>query len=199
MTTRRLLGAALLGVFVTLDAASPAAAQDRAVQRSFSSGGMVHLDLSAGEYRINPSAGDVIRITPHATSKHEASETSVRIEVSDGGRRAYVRVDGPINDGVKVDIELPRRTNLVTELTAGELQLKGIEGDKEISARAGELDIEVGDRDRYRLVDASVRIGELRAPKFSVSKEGFFRSFEWSGRGGYDLRVRLWVGELTLN
>jgi len=198
MTSRSLLGAGVLGAIVAFGMAA-AAAQDQSVQRSFAPGGTVYLDLSAGDYRISPSADDKIRIIARPTSKHDADETSVRIDVNARGNRADVVVDGPLNDGVNVDIELPRRTHLVTELSAGELQLKGIEGSKDISARAGELTIEVGDRDRYRHVDASVRIGELRASKFGVNKEGFFRGFEWDGRGSYDLRVKLWVGELTLN
>lgn len=199
MTLRSLLGASALGATVALGAASEAAAQDRTVERTFAAGGTVYLDLSAGEYRISPSADGKIRITAHPTSKHDADAAGISIDVTGGGDRADVRVDGPLNDGVKVDIELPRRTHLITELSAGELRLTGIEGNKDISARAGELDIEVGDRDRYRRVDASVRIGELRATKFGVRKEGFFRGFEWDGRGSYDLRVKLWVGELTLN
>ena len=178
--------------------AAAASAQERTVNRGFAAGGRVYLDLSAGEYRILPSAGDTIRITAHPTSKHRADETDIDIRISGRGDRADVRIDGPLNDGVKVDIELPRRTNLVTELSAGELHLKGIEGSKDISARAGELDIEVGERNRYRHVGASVRIGELKAPPFNVDKEGFFRSFEWDGKGPYDLRVKLMVGELRL-
>jgi hypothetical protein len=199
MTTRTLVAGGVLGLVVAVAATTPQAAQDRTSERAFASGGTVYLDLSAGEYTITPSSDDTIRVTARPTSKHDADETSVRIDVNTARQRAEVFVDGPLNDGVKVDIELPRRTHLVTELSAGELRLKGIEGSKDISARAGELNIEVGERDRYRHVDASVRIGELQASKFGVQKEGFFRSFEWNGRGSYDLRVKLWVGELTLN
>lgn len=199
MTLRNLVSAGLLAAVVSAAAVAQASAQDRTSERSFRSGGTVYLDLSAGEYTISASPDDKIRVTAHPTSKHSADEASIKIDVNAKGDRAEIFVDGPLNDGVKVDIELPRRTHLVTELSAGELRLKGIEGSKDISARAGELNIEVGERDRYRHVDASVRIGELQASKFGVQKEGFFRSFEWNGRGSYDLRVKLWVGELTLN
>jgi hypothetical protein len=197
MTPRSLVRASIIGALLVLSGAAQAAAQDRTTQRSFKSGGTIHLDLSAGEYRITASPDDTIRITPHATSKHPASAASVRIDTN--GSRADLTVDGPFNDGVKVDIELPRQSHVVMDLSAGELSMKGIEGSKDISANAGELNIEVGDRERYRHVNASVRIGELRAPRFNVAKEGFFRSFAWDGRGGYDLRVKLMVGELTLN
>jgi hypothetical protein len=43
-----------------------------------------------------------------------------------------------------------------------------------------------------------VRIGDLKASPFSVEKGGFFRSFQWEGKGAYDVRARLTVGDLRL-
>ena len=79
-----------------------------------------------------------------------------------------------------------------------ELHIAGIDGSKDVSAQAGELHIEVGDTAQYRNVNASVRIGEVNAEAFHVEKGGFFRSFQWTGKGPYDLRASLTVGELTL-
>jgi hypothetical protein len=67
-----------------------------------------------------------------------------------------------------------------------------------VSARAGDVSIAVGDREQYRHVSASTRIGDLNADPFNVRKEGFFRSFEWNGKGQYDLRAHLTVGDLKL-
>ena len=173
------------------------AARERTVERSFAAGGTAYLDLSAGDYRITPSKDGKIRITAFATSKHAAEDTSVKIDVK-AGNRADLMVDGPMNDGVRVNIELPSRTHVVTRLSAGELTMNGIDGSKDISARAGEVTIEVGSPERYRHVEASVKAGEIRASPFNVSKEGLFRSFEWNGRGSYDLRVSLWAGEVNL-
>jgi hypothetical protein len=199
MSTATLLRSCALGLALAASAAAQTSSADRTLQRAFGSGGTVYLDLSAGEYTIAASPDNTIRVVAHATSKHRADETTVRIDISTRGNRADIAVDGPLNDGVKVDIQLPRHTNLVTELTAGELSLKDIEGSKDISARAGELTIEVGNRDRYRNVRASVRVGELKATPFNINKEGLFRSFSWQGKGTDDLSVSLWAGELTLN
>jgi hypothetical protein len=173
-----------------------ASAQARTVERAFVDAGHVELDLSAGTYRVFASRDNTIRITAYPTDSRSAGDTDVRIDVR--GARATIAIDGPINDGVRVDIALPKRTNIVSSLTAGEFRLRDIEGSKDISARAGEIDIRVGEARDYRTVHAAVKIGELRAPAFKVNKGGFFRSFDWSGGGRHDLRVSLLVGEVKL-
>jgi hypothetical protein len=190
---RRLATAIVLACLATTATAS---AQARKVERVFVDAGQVELDLSAGKYRIFASPDNTIRVTAYPTDSRSADDTDVRIDVR--GSRAEIAVDGPINDGVRVDIALPRRTNIISSLTAGEFQLRDIEGSKDISARAGEIDIQVGAARDYRNVHAAVKIGELRAPAFKVNKEGFFRSFDWSGSGRHDLRVSLLVGEVRL-
>jgi hypothetical protein len=190
---RRLTAAIVLACLAT---ATTAGAQTRKVERKFVDAGQVELDLSAGTYRIFASPDNTIRVTAYPTESRGADDTDVRIDVR--GSRADIAIDGPINDGVRVDIALPRRTNIISSLTAGEFQLRDIEGSKDISARAGEIDIRVGQARDYRKVSAAVKIGELRAPAFKVNKEGFFRSFDWSGGGRHDLRVSLLVGEVKL-
>jgi hypothetical protein len=181
---------------VLLATAAAAGAQTRKVERAFVDAGQVELDLSAGKYRIFASPDSTIRVTAYSTSRRSAADTDVRIDVR--GARAEIAIDGPINDGVRVDIALPRRTDIVSSLTAGEFLLRDIEGSKDISQRAGEIDIKVGHPRDYRTVSAAVKIGELRALAFNVNKEGFFRSFDWSGSGRHDLRVSLLVGEVKL-
>ena len=83
-------------------------------------------------------------------------------------------------------------------LTAGELTIEGIDGNKDVSLHAGELDIDVGRAEDYRSVSASVWAGEVHASPFNVSKEGLFRSFSWSGKGAYTLEARLKAGEIDL-
>jgi hypothetical protein len=190
---RRLTTAIVLACLAT---AAQASAQTRKVERAFVDAGQVDLDLSAGTYRVFASPDTTIRVTAYPTDSRSADDTDVRIDVR--GTRAEIAIDGPINDGVRVDIALPRRSNIVSSLTAGEFRLRDIEGSKNISVRAGEIDIRVGDARGYRKVSAAVKIGELRAPAFRVNKEGFFRSFEWSGGGRHDLRVSLLVGEVKL-
>lgn len=102
-----------------------------------------------------------------------------------------------LKDGFDADIELPTRVNLVIALAAGSLHVTGIEGSKDISAETGEIEIAIGDREQYRRVTVSVQSGGLSVPGFSDNARGL-RSFEWTGKGEYDLRVRLNTGNVTL-
>ena len=60
------------------------------------------------------------------------------------------------------------------------------------------MTIEVGPREDYRSVQASVTAGDLSARPFDVTKGGLFRSFSWQGQGKYSLTARLTAGDLTL-
>jgi hypothetical protein len=184
---------ALLTAFVLMLFAAASAVASEVVERKFVSGGTITLTLAAGDYDIVASPDDRIRVT---VSGPHAADTDVDIDVR--GSRATVVTTGPRRDGVDARIELPRRANIVLTLTAGDLKVSGIEGSKDVSARAGDVTIEVGSRDQYRSVRASIRIGDLDVEPFDVQKDGFFRSFEWNGKGQYDLLAHLTVGDLKL-
>lgn len=160
------------------------------------SGGKVALDLSAGGYRILPCAeAGKIRVRWATRRPEEMKKAKVQITVEDGV--AHIRTRGPRND-FRVEIELPARTDLEARLSVGELAVKGIEGHKELRCRIGEIQVEVPDPGAYGHVDASVKIGELSARPFGASKDGFFRSFCWEGKGAYRLEARVGIGEVQL-
>jgi hypothetical protein len=69
---------------------------------------------------------------------------------------------------------LPTRSGLRVRLTAGDLTVEGIEGNKDIESHAGDLTIDVGRAEDYHRVDASLWAGDLQAPPFNVSKGGLF-------------------------
>jgi hypothetical protein len=177
---------------------APVGAQSKdgdVVERAFSRGGMVRLDLGAGEYRISGTPDDKLRV--RWSTRKPDDERRVRVSADVTGRSATVRTAGPRN-GFRVEIEMPERSDVRLELSAGEVRMRGIEGSKDISMWAGEVSIEVGDPARYRRVDATVRFGEIGAQPFNVSKGGIFRSLHWTGSGEYVLRARLFAGELQL-
>lgn len=165
-------------------------AQD-STQRSFA-GHTVNLDLSTGQYRVSGSPDNRIRVTPRT----KADQVSVRINVNVSGTEATLRVVGP-KEGFDADIQLPARVALVVELAGGSLQLSGVEGTTDVSAKDGNVEIAVGSRDRYRAVTASVKRGDVIASAFGEYAPGS-GSFRWTGRGAHDLRVRVGTGRVTL-
>ena len=170
------------------------AAQTDMLERPFAPGGKVILNLSAGGYEIVGTSDAKIRI-----DWRKSGDRRVNVDAEVKGREATVWIDGPVTKGAEARIEVPQRTDLVVRLSAGELHIHRIEGSKDVSARAGEIDLEVGAREQYRRVDASVTIGELNASAFDINKGGFFRSFTLAGKGKYDLRARLTVGEMNIS
>ena len=165
------------------------------IERPFTQGGKLTMRLSAGEYVIENSPDEVIRLA--WKTRDPAAARRVRAQVDVDGTSAHIQTDGPSN-GFDVTIAVPARSDLWIRLSAGELTIRGIEGHKDVSAWAGELNIGVGAATNYRSVEASVLAGEIQAAPFNGSKGGVFRSFLWSGSGPYKLRARLTAGEITL-
>jgi hypothetical protein len=117
--------------------------------------------------------------------------------VTISGAVATVRTTGPRNN-FRVEIDVPQRVDLDVELSAGDLTVRGIEGNKTLSMWAGDVTIDVGDPGQYRRVDATVRAGEISASPFGRSTGGLFRSLHWKGPGNYILDARLTAGDLKL-
>ena len=164
------------------------------IEQVFAAGGTAVLDLAAGEYRITGVQDDKLRVRWETRKPEDASR--VRVHAAVDGRVARITTYGPKN-GFRVAIDLPDRTDLELDLSAGELDVSGIKGNKRISAWAGEITVDAGSPGDYRRVDASVRFGELNARAFDISKGGVFRSFQWTGQGAYTLSARLFAGEIT--
>ena len=185
---------ALAGSLLTLLAVGVAAqAPATRLERPFDAGGRITMDLSAGEYEITGSPDNRIRLDWDADDPDDVDN---RVTIK--GTEARVSTDGPTNH-FRVRIQVPARSNLYVRLTAGELAIKGIEGDKDVELHAGELDIDVVRADDYRHVDAAIWAGELHAAPFQITKEGLFRSFDWRGKGRYRLHAHLKAGELRLH
>jgi hypothetical protein len=164
------------------------------LEREFAPGGQIRMDLSAGEYDITGSADNRIRLDWTVEDLDRLRD--VRNAVDIRGTDARITTDGPKNFDVR--IQIPARSDLVVHVTAGEVVIRGIEGNKDIELHAGELDIDVRPED-YGEVDASIWAGEIHATPLRIMKEGIFRSLDWKGTGRYRLHAHLKAGELRLN
>lgn len=168
---------------------------DGFVERPFAPGGVVRFDLAAGDYRVEGTSAEKVLVRWRTRRSEDGRR--VRIEIQAAGKEALIRTYGPKN-GFEVRIEVPERSDIDLDLSAGDLTVRHIMGNKRVDVWAGDVSIEVGERDAYRRVDAAVKFGEIEARPFDVTKGGIFRSFKWEGRGGYDLRARLFAGDLKL-
>jgi hypothetical protein len=189
--------AALLGTALVV-APALLATQERAtdsLERAFTSNGRIKMDLSAGEYRISGSSDNRIRLDWSVRDTDQLSKVRARADVK--GTDATITTDGPSNH-FRVNIQVPTRTDLYVRLTAGDLRIQQIEGNKDVEVHAGDVRIDVGRAEDYQRVDAAIWVGDLDARPFQISKEGLFRSFDWKGQGQYRLHAHLKAGDLRL-
>jgi DUF4097 and DUF4098 domain-containing protein YvlB len=102
-------------------------------------------------------------------------------------------------DGLQVRIEVPWKTNLRVQMPAGEVKVEEIKRDKDIDLYAGQITVSSAHEWNYRSVNASVAIGEVRAPMYDADKGGFFRSItKRTADGEYRLRAHVTTGEIDL-
>ncbi len=173
------------------DGATPALSTARA----FTAGGTIHMDLSAGDYSIRATSQDQIHATGTCNDPDEQSRMRADIRINGGEARVITR--GPHNN-THFTIEVPRHSNLVIRLSAGNLEIGRIEGDLDVSSHAGDVNIQVGRASDYRSVEASVYAGDVNAPAFGESKSGLFRTLHWSGGGTHKIYAHVGAGDLNL-
>ena len=166
-----------------------------AVEKAFPKAGKIVMSLAAGDYRVSGRADERIRVTWRADRPEQGANVKATLEVS--GTSAVLNTGG-FRNGVHFTIDVPARSDLEIDLSAGDLEVRGVEGSKRVESWAGDVSIDIGQPDQYRMVEASVRAGDLRAEPFKVSKGGLMRSFTWTGKGPYSLKAKLFAGDLTL-
>ena len=175
----------------------PPEADPFTVERAFSEGGKVALQLASGDYTVRAGASDriVVRWTPdHDARLRDVHDLTVSVRVT--GRSGIVVTAGKTNH-MDFVIELPARSDLHLRIRAGDIRLQGIDGHKDIRMTAGDLRIGVR-RETLGSAHASVTFGDLDARALGISKSGIKRSLDWFGGGDYELDARLGAGDLTL-
>jgi hypothetical protein len=169
---------------------------EASVQQPFVSGGTIRLHLEAGGYTISPADSNEIVVTYRARS--EASLKQIRAGIKASGSNADVVVSETPDNNFTAIIEVPRQSNLWARLSAGELIVESVEGDKDLELRAGHLQVDIPHVEEYGRCDASVMAGGLDASAFDVAKGGLFRSFEHHGPGKYRLHAHVATGGIDL-
>jgi hypothetical protein len=181
-------------LLAALAAAEPQQAPGRA-ESSFNSGSNLALHLGGGDYQIRPGAGDKIVVTYITRNEDQLKKVKVAIRARDGGSELWV--SGPRKD-FQVTIEVPERTNLWVRQSAGDLEVKGIEGNKDIENHVGDVRVDVTDPRNYGRVDASVHLGGLNASPFGNAKGWLGGKLRMQGVGQYRLHAHVGIGDLNL-
>ncbi len=170
-------------------------ALETSTQQKFISGGTIRLHLEAGGYTVTSGDSENIIVTCRA---HEEQLKRVKVEIKLTAASADVYVSDTPHGNFRATIEVPRYSNLWARLSAGELIIESVDGDKNVEVRAGRIQIDIPHPELYGHRDASIMTGSIESSAFDVSKGGLFRSFEQQGPGKYRLHAHLMTGEIDL-
>jgi hypothetical protein len=144
---------------------------------------------------------DQATIHVSCTSGDAGGDQRIRFQFQGNPKDATLTITGDLHKGndVRIRIEVPRKTSLRVEMSAGQVKVEEIEGDKDIDLHAGQISVSSTRPWDYRSVDVSVSIGAVNAPVYGDQKGGFFRSIRKETAGGeYSLHAHVITGEIDL-
>jgi hypothetical protein len=144
-------------------------AQNKVTEKPFVSGGRIELWLSAGDFEVKPAAGNLIRVTI------TGAMGNTKVELTANGTQGKVVLRDSPNNNFGAVIEVPKVADLMIRMYAGDLNVGGIAGSKDIESKAGDVRIDAGPAADYASVNASVNIGDLSPGPFGDAKGSFLR------------------------
>ena len=166
--------------------------------RDFVSGGMLHVRLSVGDLRITPGGSNKIRLRYTVKSRHQANVKNTRVDLELRGNDATIEFHTPgHNTQVEVELEVPLNTNLDVHHKVGDLNVDGVEGDKDLDLSVGDIHVQSANSG-YRLVRASTSIGDVNSSGYGESSGWLGKTLRYHGDGKYELRAHVSVGDITL-
>jgi len=158
----------------------------------FATAGSIEMQLARGDYSIQAGRDEHIRVSfagnyDNAAADLSTSDTHANLAIKDTPRSNF-----------RATIEVPATVDVTIHLTAGNLEIGAIRGNKDIDSQAGNVGISIPNSSDYGTVDAAVSVGDLDADPFSKSGSGVSPHVTWSGSGKYTLRASLGAGNLEL-
>ena len=197
-------------LLLALPLASPLAAHGQSrgdcstvLHAPLNSGGSLTIDSSSLGMTIEPAGSGVAQDTVQVSCSMDRSDPphSFQMQLSGDNGNLHLKVEGgAVHHGdLELHILVPERTNLRVRMAAGQITIQNVSGDKDCALRAGQITISQKQEWNYRLVDASVDIGEVNAKAYGREMGGFFRHFRADSTGGaHDLYVHVGTGQIDL-
>jgi hypothetical protein len=140
-----------------------------------------------------------IHVTCTSGDEGDAQRIHIRFQGNPDDETLTIAGDLLNGNNLRVRIEVPRKTSLRVEMSAGEVKVEEIAGDKDIDLYAGRIAISSTHPWDYRSVDVSVSIGAVNAPVYGAHKGGFFRGItKETAEGEYSLHAHVITGEIDL-
>lgn len=138
------------------------------------------------------------KITVDLAGKNADKIQDVKASLSLGHHVADFRVTGGPRSELQIIIHIPKNSDLIARVFAGEVRVQDVTGNKDVELHAGDLTIGVGKPEDYGHVDMSVNAGGVDAEVFGDSKGGLFRSITRDAAGKYRLHAHVGAGQLSV-
>jgi DUF4097 and DUF4098 domain-containing protein YvlB len=168
--------------------------------RDFISGGTLHVRMGVGDLRILRGESNKIRLhyTVKSRRKSHVKDADAKVDFEVHGNDASIEFHAPgSNTQFDVELEVPQNTNLDVHEKVGDLTVKDIEGDKDLTLSVGDIRVDAA-HSGYRLVHASTSIGDVNGNGYGETSGWLGKTLKYHGDGKYELRAHVSVGDITL-
>jgi hypothetical protein len=167
----------------------------------FPSHGRLIVRLRSGELHIIGSRNShVLHLQYTLRSDHPDFVRKVHLQFESQAGTALIAFRAPSASGGEVDatIEVPQETNLGVRMTAGELKISAVDGDKDLAVHVGEIHLAIGSKSSFRLVQVSTDLGDVSQSLFGRPSGWLGKSVTFRGGGTYRLYAHVWIGDIKI-
>jgi hypothetical protein len=148
----------------------------------------LHLNIRSGEILIVGTDDQKITIDLAGRNADKVQDVKGRLSVDK--HLAQLNLTGGPRNELEIIIHIPRNSDLTARISAGEVNVEDVVGNKDLELHAGELNIDIGKAEDYGQVDA-----EAFGPD---TKAGFFSTISREGSGKYSLPAHVGTGQLSV-
>jgi hypothetical protein len=199
MKTLPIAACAILFVTPLLGLSQSDVSCGQALSAVLRSGAVLAIDSRPAGLEIVGTDQETIHVS--CTADDMQSARDIHIRFSGTPDHAKLTITGPFmkNGNLSIRIEVPQRTNLGVQMSAGQVKVEEVKGNKDIEIHAGQISISSDHKWDYKKIDASVAIGQVNAQIYGTDTGGFFRSFHKENSDGeYHLRAHVTTGQIDL-
>lgn len=154
-------------------------------------GGDVHIRRGTDAQHI------IVRYTPDPKKPSEENKVQVRSQVR--GSQVQIEVKAPVSLSVDAEVEVPSPIALEVHMTAGDLTVEGVDGNKDLRLFAGDLKVDVGRLQDLGDAEVSVGIGDVSVPPGGKTHGWLGHTWKYKGSGPYRLYAHTSFGDTSLS
>ena len=154
-------------------------------------GGDVHIRQGTDPQHI------IVRYTPDP--KKPGEEKKVQVWYSVHGSQVQIEVKAPDSLSVDAEVEVPGPIALEVHMTAGDLSVEGVDGNKNLHLFAGDLKLDVRSLQDLGDAEVSVGIGDVSVPPVGKTHGWLGHTWKYKGSGPYRLYAHTSFGDTSLS